>query len=64
MTWLPNQLSAVMDLMQTVWDGLSEQEQDTAGKSIQDIMNDVADEKAKLEREVQRWCQERGVAAQ
>jgi len=63
-TWLPNQLSAVVDLMQTIWDGLQAHDQAEAGKSVQEIMENVSEQKVKLEREVERWCQERGVSAQ
>jgi len=60
-TWLPNQLLAVMDLMQTVWAGLAETERAGAGKVVIDMMENAIDQREKLDKEVQRWCQERGV---
>jgi indoleamine 2,3-dioxygenase len=60
-TWLPNQLFAVMDLMCEVWDGMGVQGQDEAGKGMKEMMNGVREQKEKLDREVKRWCQERGV---
>lgn len=60
-TWLPNQLLAVMDLMQTVWSGLAQTERDGAGKTVIEMMENAIDQRDKLDKEVQRWCQERGV---
>lgn len=59
-TWLPNQLFAVMDLMSTVWKGLSESERAGAGKQVIEMMENVEDQREKLDKEVERWCQERG----
>jgi indoleamine 2,3-dioxygenase len=61
-TWLPNQLFAVMDLMRNVWQGLSEGERADAGKKVNEMMENVEDVREKLDKEVERWCQERGVA--
>jgi indoleamine 2,3-dioxygenase len=60
-TWLPNQLFAVMDLMCEVWDGMGVHGQGEAGKGMEEMMNGVKEQKEKLDREVKRWCQERGV---
>jgi len=60
-TWLPNQLFAVMDLMVSVWQGLSESERADAGKKVNEMMDNVEDCREKLDKEVERWCQERGV---
>ena len=60
-TWLPNQLFAVMDLMRNVWSGLSEEERAAAGKKVNEMMENVEDANEKLDKEVERWCQERGV---
>ena len=60
-TWLPNQLFAVMDLMRNVWSGLSEDERAAAGKKVNEMMENVEDANEKLDKEVARWCQERGV---
>jgi indoleamine 2,3-dioxygenase len=60
-TWLPNQLFAVMDLMCSVWQGLSEIERADAGRKVNEMMENVEDCREKLDKEVERWCQERGV---
>lgn len=60
-TWLPNQLFAVMDLMCEVWAGLDESERVGAGKAVNEMMENVEDQREKLDREVERWCKERGV---
>lgn len=75
-TWLPNQLSAVMEMMEGVYrdsglmalvaegqfhgggkDSLAEDEI----KVVRDIMDVVDEQKVKLEKEVRKYCQERGV---
>ena len=60
-TWLPNQLVAVMDLMSEVWEGMGVEGQDEAGKGVRGMMDEVMEQKGKLDKEVKRWCQERGV---
>jgi indoleamine 2,3-dioxygenase len=55
-TWLPNQLFAVMDLMRNVWSGLSEEERAAAGEKVNEMMDNVEDANEKLDK-----CQERGV---
>lgn len=59
MTWLPNQLMAVMDVMCEVWTGLGSEAQEHAGKRIAEMMANVYDQKDKLDKEVRKWCQER-----
>ena len=56
MQWLPNQLFAVMDLMMEVYDGFG-------GKleGCKEMMELVRDQRQRLDREVEKWCQERGV---
>ena len=61
MTWLPNQLFAVMDLMSTVWDGIADADKETQPKFVSEMMANVGDQRVRLSREVERWCQERGV---
>ena len=63
-TWLPNQLFAVMDLMSEVWAGISQSEKQSLPQYVLDIMENAEDQRVKLKREVERWCQERDVAAQ
>lgn len=60
-TWLPNQLFAVMDLMTSVWDCIAEEDKAEQPKFVFDMMANVEDQKVNLSREVERWCQERGV---
>ena len=62
-TWLPNQLIAVMDLMGSVYEGLkggdgSDYETESG---VNEMMENVKEQRAKLDKEVQKWCQERGV---
>ncbi|WPH03072.1 Hypothetical protein R9X50_00594600 [Acrodontium crateriforme] len=59
-TWLPNQLIAVMDLMCEVWEGVAKEDHAALGKTVE-MMANVQDQREKLHIEVQRWCQERGV---
>ncbi|TKA74390.1 hypothetical protein B0A55_04516 [Friedmanniomyces simplex] len=57
--WLRNQLFAVLDLMSTVWEGIDEAERHDVDKNVIEIMADALDQRQKLQREVERWCQER-----
>jgi indoleamine 2,3-dioxygenase len=73
--WLPNQLSAVMDLMIATYDKYLKDApipMDEVGstkpnfiatyrKQLDSMMEEVRDQREKLAREVERWCQERGV---
>ncbi|KAL5358915.1 hypothetical protein BJX96DRAFT_52054 [Aspergillus floccosus] len=72
-TWLPNQLSAVMDMMVSIYDtylapqknsgevnGLTGYDA-TYQKQVEPMMEMVRDQREKLAREVERWCKERGV---
>lgn len=58
MTWLPNQLMAVMDAMVKVWDAFDGK---GLGKEVEDVMEALLVQKATLEKEVEKYCQERGV---
>ncbi|KAK5069339.1 hypothetical protein LTR64_008365 [Lithohypha guttulata] len=79
-TWLPNQLSAVMELMEGVYrdsglmalveegmfhgGGGEELEEGVSGtekKVVKEIMEVVEEQKARLEKEVRKYCMERGV---
>lgn len=59
-TWLPNQLFAVMELMREVWEGISVEERRAQGKGVNEMMENVYDSYEKLDKEVERWCHERG----
>ncbi|KAF2857460.1 hypothetical protein K470DRAFT_273277 [Piedraia hortae CBS 480.64] len=56
--WLPNQLTAVMDLMCEIWDGIKIK--DGIDKTTVAMMDEVSDQRIKLAKEVQKYCQERG----
>jgi indoleamine 2,3-dioxygenase len=59
-TWLPNQLFAVMDLMiKTYHDAGLEKDMDER-KGLTEMMDNVKDQRVKLGKEVDKWCQERG----
>ncbi|PYH90372.1 indoleamine 2,3-dioxygenase family protein [Aspergillus ellipticus CBS 707.79] len=72
-TWLPNQLSAVMDQMISIYDTyLAPQKAAGVGPDgqkgyeayqtqVEPMMEMVRDQREKLAREVERWCKERGV---
>jgi indoleamine 2,3-dioxygenase len=64
-TWLPNQLMAVMDLMEEVYarSGLEERVKEGSEdmKFVRELMENVTEQKVKLEKEVRRYCEERGV---
>ncbi|KAJ5734113.1 hypothetical protein N7493_002899 [Penicillium malachiteum] len=72
-TWLPNQLSAVMDLMVSIYDTHLAPKEGVAivngqkdliashRKQVEPMMELVRDQRDKLAKEVQKWCQERGV---
>lgn len=56
-TWLPNQLSAVMDAMAGTW----ETWEGKLGKECEDIMDRVLVQRDTLRKEVEKYCKERGV---
>jgi indoleamine 2,3-dioxygenase len=59
-TWLPNQLFAVMDLMLEAYHQSQLQESDKS-RGLEEMMDNVKDQRMKLEKEVQKWCREKGV---
>ncbi|KAI5281609.1 hypothetical protein KEM54_003134 [Ascosphaera aggregata] len=68
-TWLPNQLFFVMDFMIETYDKylaphMDQQGEKKLGKAfeaqIRETMGVVRDQKAKLNKEVEKWCKERG----
>lgn len=56
--WLPNQLFAVMELMQSVWEVVRAGGVEVE-KHMVDMMENVAEQREKLKVEVERWCDER-----
>ncbi|KAB5554488.1 indoleamine 2,3-dioxygenase gamma type [Coniochaeta sp. 2T2.1] len=64
-TWLPNQLQAVlgeMDGLYEKWAGESSGKEGL-GEEVGDIMEVVSRQKDTLEKEVRKYCEERGVGA-
>ena len=60
-TWLPNQLNAVLDAMVEVW----EMWQGRGGlKGCGDVMDHMYVQRDTLKKEIRKYCQERGVEAQ
>jgi indoleamine 2,3-dioxygenase len=63
--WLPNQLMAVMDLMEDVYveSGLEKMVMrgDNDMKFVKNLMENVTEKKRQLEKEVRKYCEERGV---
>lgn len=60
-TWLPNQLNAVLDAMVEVWemwDGKG------ALRGCGDVMDHMYVQRDTLRKEIKKYCQERGVDAQ
>ena len=62
--WLPNQLEAVMDLMVGIWESEDVprkwRDREDANAELKEMMEAVYVQREKLQREVQKWCQERG----
>lgn len=56
-TWLPNQLQAVMQGMAEVWEGSGK----ALGKDCEDIMDLLYLQKDTLAKEVEKYCKERNV---
>lgn len=54
-TWLPNQLKAVLDAMSQVW----EKSDGKLGKTCEEVMEVAMAQKETLEKEVEKYCQER-----
>ncbi|KAI9368287.1 hypothetical protein BJX61DRAFT_231347 [Aspergillus egyptiacus] len=68
-TWLPNQLSAVMEMMISIYESVfaprklqgSDGYNGAYQKIVEPMMEQVQDQKEKLAKEVEKWCKERGV---
>lgn len=59
-TWLPNQLAAVMDEMVRIYEGVGGAE-GGLGEEVAGIMDLVGRQREMLRKEVQKFCEERGV---
>jgi indoleamine 2,3-dioxygenase len=58
-TWLPNQLQAVMQAMVDVWEGSGKR----LGKTCEEVMDLLYVQRETLRKEVEKYCQERNVDA-
>lgn len=58
-TWLPNQLQAVMRAMTEVWEGSDKK----LGKTCEEVMEATYAQKETLRKEVEKYCEERGEKA-
>jgi indoleamine 2,3-dioxygenase len=58
-TWLPNQLQAVMEAMVEVWESNGK---GGLGKKCEDVMEALYTQRETLRKEVEKYCRERGVA--
>jgi indoleamine 2,3-dioxygenase len=58
-TWLPNQLMAVMDAMADVWE--SAENKKNLGKECETVMELLFVQRDTLRKEVEKYCAERGV---
>ncbi|TLS24214.1 hypothetical protein PpBr36_08387 [Pyricularia pennisetigena] len=59
-TWLPNQLTAVLDEMVNVYE-ISTKNGEKLGEVVEDIMDLATRQRETLAKEVAKYCQERGV---
>lgn len=58
-TWLPNQLTAVMDEMVSLYEAVG----GNLGEEVEGIMDLVGRQREMLRKEVRKFCEERGVEA-
>jgi indoleamine 2,3-dioxygenase len=56
-TWLPNQLQAVMQAMVDVYEGSG----NSLGKECEEVMQHLYIQKETLRKEVEKYCKERKV---
>ena len=57
MTWLPNQLQAVMEQMVETWEGSGKK----LGSKCEEVMELLYVQRETLTKEVEKYCQERNV---
>ena len=60
MTWLPNQLQAVMQGMVDIWKASGR----CLGRECEDVMDLLYVQKETLRKEVEKYCKEREVKAE
>lgn len=61
MTWLPNQLFAVLEGMVEAWELAGKMEWQGQMRGCADVMEAAIAQKDTLTKEVEKYCQERGV---
>jgi indoleamine 2,3-dioxygenase len=61
-TWLPNQLGAVLKEMVGVWGTEEGEGMGSWRAEVEDVMEAAERQKEQLEKEVEKYCKERGVA--
>ncbi|EOO02662.1 putative indoleamine -dioxygenase family protein [Phaeoacremonium minimum UCRPA7] len=61
-TWLPNQLQAVLSEMISLYENITGGEQDKLGDQCETIMDLAYRQKETLKKEVEKYCEERGVS--
>ena len=49
-----------MKLMTSTWEGIPAEQRSEVSKDVVEMMENVVDQRDKLQKEVDRWCQERG----
>jgi len=59
-TWLPNQLQAVMEAMVELWE---KNGKGGLGKRCETVMENLYVQRETLRKEVEKYCKERGVTA-
>lgn len=62
-TWLPNQLQAVLDEMLSLYAKMGGDERGNLGEDCKDIMDLVRRQDETLKKEVRKFCEERGVTS-
>ncbi|CCC12517.1 hypothetical protein SMACR_08377 [Sordaria macrospora] len=62
-TWLPNQLQAVLGDMVSLYEGMGGDEAGGLGEECKDIMDLVRRQDETLKKEVKKFCEERGVSS-
>jgi len=62
-TWLPNQLQAVLAEMENIYEGVGGDENSHLSKDCREVIDLVRRQKEMLKKEVEKYCEERGVPA-
>lgn len=60
-TWLPNQLEAVLEDMVTIYEQTKGDHENGLGKVTEDVMDGAIRQRDTLRKEVEKYCTERGV---